>query len=127
MQSAQPCAANTGYTKPCFHNEPIKFIIISHTDITLTFFYCYSQESQRQLSQHTSWQNFQQYGKCSFYSTFISLLIYTTIPAIFSPFSNIHPIHIIHAIIPTTSTIPTILSINPFIHRINGPMNWRIW
>ena len=58
----------------------------------------------------------------SVHYTFISLLIYITIPIIFSPSSNIHVIQIIH----TTLTIPIILSKNPFIHQINGPMNWRM-
>ena len=54
--------------------------------------------------------------------TFISLLIYTTISTIFCPSSSIHLIQIIQ----TTPTIPIILSKNPLIHPINGPMNWRI-
>ena len=54
----------------------------------------------------------------SAHSTFISLLIYATIPTILSPFSNIHPIQIIHTSTTTTPTIPTILSRNPFNHII---------
>ena len=33
----QPRATNTGYTKPCFHNEPIKFIIISYTETKIPY------------------------------------------------------------------------------------------
>ena len=61
----------------------------------------------------------------SAHSTFISLLIYTTIPTIFSPPSNIHPIQILHITTTTTPTIPTILNRNPFTHIINGPMSLK--
>ena len=54
--------------------------------------------------------------------TFISPLIYATISIIFSPSSNIHLLQIIQ----TTPTIPIILSKNPFIRPVNGPVNWRI-
>ena len=59
----------------------------------------------------------------SAHSTFISLIIYTTIPTIFSSPSNLHPIQFTHTTITTTPTIPTILNKNPFIPIINGPVN----
>ena len=61
------------------------------------------------------------------HTTFMSLMIYTTIPTIFSSSSNIHPIQFIHATTTTTPTCPTILNKIPFIPIINGPVNWRIW
>ena len=59
----------------------------------------------------------------SAHSTFISLLIYKTIPTMFSPSSNIHPIQLLYTKTTTTPTIPTILNRNPFTHIINGTMS----
>ena len=62
----------------------------------------------------------------SAHSTFISLVIYTTILRIFSLFSNVHPIQFIHTTTTTTPTIPTILNKYHFIPIINGTVNQKI-
>ena len=133
----QSCATNTGYTKLCFHNEPIKFIIISYTEITILFhkkkqflknFFPFNAIANTfgGNSMNTHFAEILN-NMVSAYSIFISLLIYTTIAIIFSPSSSIHLIQVIHRTIPTTPTISVIVSKIPFMHLINVAMNWRIW
>ena len=104
-------------TKKSFHIKQVNVIIISYTKTTISYhkkqvlksFYPFntivSTVSDNSINIHYV-EIFN--NMVSAHYTFISLLINTTIPITFSPFSNIHPIQIIH----TTPTIPTILSKN---------------
>ena len=102
----QPRATNTGYTKSCFHNEPIKFIIISYKKTTtrpyhkkqvLSSFFPFNFIANTVSDNSNNTHYIEIFNNMvSAHYTFISLLIYTTIPTIFSPSLNIRQIQIIH-------------------------------
>ena len=95
--------------KTCFHNEPInlllfhtwrsQYLIIKKTSsLELFSFQCSDIVSDNSISTQFV-DIFNNMVNAS--SSFISLLIYTTIPTIFYLFSNIYSIQIIHITTPT--------------------------
>ena len=102
----QPCAKNTRYTKTCFHNKPVKVINISHMKTTIPYhkkkvlksFFPFNAIASTVSDNSINTYYVEIFNNMvSAHYTFISLLIYTTIPITFSP---------------ATPTIPTILSKN---------------